>query len=60
MKKKKLKTTLIWGLLILWIASFWFVIYEKLDTDIYIQANFIADFYDDRKILWFSDNGFTY
>lgn len=61
MKKNIFKKVLIWSLFILWLASFWFLTYENLNTKIhYVNVNYIADFSDDRKLIWTADNVFVW
>lgn len=61
MKNKLIKTSLISSLLILIISVFWFFSYKSLNPTVhYIDSNFIADFDNDRKVLWASDNVFAW
>lgn len=61
MKNKFLKTGLISSLLILSISAFWFFGYKNLNTTVhYIDSNFIADFDNDKKVLWATDNVFVW
>lgn len=61
MKKNIFRNTLVWSLLIFGMASFWFFTYNSLNTNIhYIDANYIADFNDDRKVIWTAENVFVW
>lgn len=61
MKNKVFRNLLVWSLLLISVTSSWFVIFRKINTNInYMEANYIADFDDDRKVLWTADNVFVW
>lgn len=61
MNNKLIKTSLISSLLVLSVSVFWFFGYQNLNSTVhYVDNNFIADFDNDKKVLWATDNVFAW
>jgi len=61
MINKKFKNILAWFFLLSILSMSWFYTFKSLNDNIYYaDANYIADFWDYKKVSWFADNIFIW